>query len=344
MLEPSQAAMFVMAVAYLLSLIAILATCVRLFSGKPLLEYEPRQRVPWGGLAALISLLFVLLPWIFEQDSQLDPNQYIWSTLLNSVVLIGFTLFILACLRIFSDADAHDLGLPMRPRQLASDVGIGCLACLASLLPVHAIHLLLNVIFEPEQQHELIEMLIENRSPLLMLAGALAAVVVAPLFEEVIFRLMLQGWLERVEDERLDFRSSERESSVPQILEETEQENPSHQDPPHQNPTPQGPVFSYTDLPVNGVVPQNEDLGSDHASTERESRAPLFGLPHGWMPVLISGTAFGLAHLGHGVSAFPLVFFGIVLGYLYQRTHRLAPCIAAHMLFNAYTMGLLWLS
>jgi len=59
--------------------------------------------------------------------------------------------------------------------------------------------------------------------------------------------------------------------------------------------------------------------------------------------VLISGTAFGLAHLEHGVSALPLVLFGIVLGYLYQRTHRLAPSIAAHMLFNAFTMLLLWL-
>jgi len=339
MFEPSQAAISVTSIAYLLSLLAMLAACVRLVSGRPLLKYESRQRVPWGGSAAMIALLFVLLPWIFEQDDQLDPNQYIWSTLLNSVVLIGFTLFVLTCLSIFSGANAHDLGFPQRSRQLASDVGIGCLACLASLLPIHAVHLLINTIFKPEQQHELIEMLIENRSPMFMLAGTLAAVVVAPLFEEVVFRLMLQGWLERVEDERLDFRSSEREPNFVQALAETE-----HQDIPHQDPSPQGPVFSYTDLPVSGVVPQKEDLDSDRVSPDRESRATLFGLPHGWTPVLISGTAFGLAHLGHGVSAFPLVFFGIVLGYLYQRTHRMAPCIAAHMLFNAYTMGLLWLS
>jgi membrane protease YdiL (CAAX protease family) len=40
----------------------------------------------------------------------------------------------------------------------------------------------------------------------------------------------------------------------------------------------------------------------------------------------------------------PLVFLGIVFGYLYQRTHRIVPCIVAHMLFNAYSMTLLWLN
>jgi len=54
--------------------------------------------------------------------------------------------------------------------------------------------------------------------------------------------------------------------------------------------------------------------------------------------------AFGLAHLGHGVAPIPLVLLGLVLGYVYQRTHRIVPCIVAHMLFNAYSMVLLWLS
>ena len=57
----------------------------------------------------------------------------------------------------------------------------------------------------------------------------------------------------------------------------------------------------------------------------------------------MSGTAFGLAHLGHGVAPVSLILFGIVLGYLYQRTHRLVPSITAHMLFNSYSMVLLWL-
>ncbi|MGI9427588.1 MAG: CPBP family intramembrane glutamic endopeptidase, partial [Bythopirellula sp.] len=65
--------------------------------------------------------------------------------------------------------------------------------------------------------------------------------------------------------------------------------------------------------------------------------------PHGWTPILISATVFGLAHVGHGVAPVALVLFGIVLGYLYQRTHRLVPCITAHMLFNGYSMLQLWL-
>ena len=77
--------------------------------------------------------------------------------------------------------------------------------------------------------------------------------------------------------------------------------------------------------------------------TQRPTRGVLEAVPYGWLPILISGTLFGLAHLGHGVSPLPLVLFGIVLGYLYQRTHRLLPSITAHALFNAYSMTMLWL-
>jgi len=68
------------------------------------------------------------------------------------------------------------------------------------------------------------------------------------------------------------------------------------------------------------------------------------GLPHGWLPILLSSFLFGLAHFSHGVDPIPLFLFGIVLGYLYQRTHRLLPSIVAHMTFNAFSMFQLWLS
>ncbi len=71
----------------------------------------------------------------------------------------------------------------------------------------------------------------------------------------------------------------------------------------------------------------------------------LAALPHGWTPILVTSLVFGLAHVGHGIpSVVSLVFLGIVFGYLYQRTHRIVPCIAAHMLFNAYSMTILWLN
>lgn len=313
--EPaSQAPTIATAVAILLSLMVLFAAAQRLLHGKPLLEYEPRQRVPWGPGAALISLFCVLLPvvqWIGsllggqpealqQSDAPFNPSDFIRDGIWNAVAMIGFALLIMLWLAGLLDASARDLGLPRRARQLALDIGIGCCGCLAAMLPIYLLHGLLTVIFEPVQQHLLIEQLQGHRSPALFLVGTAMAVFAAPLFEEVVFRLLLQGYLERLEDQVTGFRPSERPPDLGSCSDESESR----------------------DMPLRGRV---------------------WNLPHGWAPVLLSGTAFGLAHLEHGVSALPLVLFGIVLGYLYQRTHRLAPSVAAHMLFNAFTMLLLWL-
>ena len=45
----------------------------------------------------------------------------------------------------------------------------------------------------------------------------------------------------------------------------------------------------------------------------------------------------------HGVAPVSLVLLGLVLGYLYQRTHRITPCIVCHMLFNSFSLVMLWL-
>jgi len=80
------------------------------------------------------------------------------------------------------------------------------------------------------------------------------------------------------------------------------------------------------------------------APLQPPTRGLFPGLAHGWTPILLSGFAFGLAHIGHGVAPVALFLFGMVLGYLYQRTHRLVPSITAHLVFNAHSMLVLWLT
>jgi membrane protease YdiL (CAAX protease family) len=62
-----------------------------------------------------------------------------------------------------------------------------------------------------------------------------------------------------------------------------------------------------------------------------------------WAPIVISAMAFSIAHLGHGPAPIPLFFFAIVLGYVYEKTGRLAPVIIAHLLQNLFNTVLLWL-
>ncbi len=60
--------------------------------------------------------------------------------------------------------------------------------------------------------------------------------------------------------------------------------------------------------------------------------------------VLVSSLAFSLAHVGHGYDPIPLFFLGLALGYLYQRTHRLLPCVTVHFCLNASSYLMLCLS
>ena len=201
----------------------------------------------------------------------------------------------------------------------------------AALVPTYLIQLTLINAIDSDTKHPLVEQLQADPSPAMLVLGFAMAVIAAPLFEEFTFRLLLQGWLEKLEDEVIGYEATRRATEEEQFAVEMEG----------------GELSGFAEPTGTGeegdgaTVAFDDDV--DANSSERPLRGLLPMLPHGWTPILISGTLFGLAHVGHGVAPVALVLFGIVLGYVYQRTHRLLPSIAAHMTFNAYSMLLLWL-
>ena len=301
----------------LLSLLMAFYLFQKHVGGQPLLRYEPRRRVPWGPVWASAAVMIALIP-IVDTGEKPTPTNDLFFGWVHIVTTISLVLMVMGCLVAFVRADLSDLGFPSTWLQLLRDVGLGALACLASLLPVFVIQFLLVVSSESQTQHPLVEKLIENHSPERMWMSWAAAVLAAPVFEEFIFRVLLQGWLERREDELLGFRASLREQDLLVDYEQLETSTPAE-----------------LEEAVERAPPEPQWDG------QRPSQGWIASLPHGWTPILLSGTLFGLAHFGHGVAWVPLVLLGIVLGYLYQRTHRLVPCIVAHMLFNAYSMTLL---
>lgn len=60
-----------------------------------------------------------------------------------------------------------------------------------------------------------------------------------------------------------------------------------------------------------------------------------------WWPVVLTSAGFAMLHLGHGAAPVALFFFSMVLGWLYQRYHRLIPCIALHAALNGTSMLML---
>jgi hypothetical protein len=195
---------------------------------------------------------------------------------------------------------------------------------------------LLREAFDPQSQHPFLQRILAQPSAGLLAAISFSAMVAAPLFEEFAFRLVLQGWLQRWEDHRLCQRESQRRLRQWATLTEVRAASGASDE------APSGP------LPEDGLVAAETPLEADAARAlvvPDTLPADVPGwwpmAPRGWLPIGLSSLAFGVAHWGHGVDPAALVLLGLFLGYAYQRTGRLAPCIVAHALFNGVTMVVL---
>jgi Type II CAAX prenyl endopeptidase Rce1-like len=133
---------------------------------------------------------------------------------------------------------------------------------------------------------------------------------------------LLQGWLQKWEDARLGWRESATNEEVQMTNDEcrmTNEDQAAREDPPPATGRPSN-SFASDDPPRKGLA----------------------GLPYGWLPIVISSFFFALAHFGYGWEPVPLFVLALILGYVYQRTHRIIPCMVAHALFNLVTVIKLW--
>jgi hypothetical protein len=56
-----------------------------------------------------------------------------------------------------------------------------------------------------------------------------------------------------------------------------------------------------------------------------------------WTGAIVSGLCFGLAH-GDPIAALPLALGGVILAFVYYRTHNAFASMVTHGLFNSYTI------
>jgi membrane protease YdiL (CAAX protease family) len=292
----------------------------------PILAYEPRRPVPWHGVWALLPLALVVLTVVNAVSSVgavADPKPENTSELVQqiawgSVQQTAFVVAFLAVMLAVSRATRADLGLPKNFRELVSDIRIGVVAWLAALAPVYGMQLLLVTLFGHAEGHPLIQMIEEHASPTLFALAFAAAVLVAPICEELMFRLVLQGWLEKWEDLELGWRTPPRPSI--ELVEVVTTEAAPDIDP------------NIVEVPL---------LAEELVPTE-PPRIGVGGLPYGWLPIGVSSLLFALAHVGWGPDPVALFLLALILGYVYQRTHRIVPSMVTHALFNGMALFMLW--
>lgn len=326
---------------------------VKLFSRpkRPLIEWSPRRPVPW----ALIDLVIVVAIYILaaflaggalrnwaglqditdETTLTLDERQ--WLVLANVAISLAVVLFGVPAIVARTWATSRDLGLVVR--ELASDLKLGVIAFVMLAPPVYLVQGIL-VQFWPSK-HPLMEMFRGTPDVSFFVVLFIAAAVVAPLFEEIVFRVLLQGFLEKAISHR---------GSVIELIIGGRRVAPIE-------PLPEDIVFLDDAAAV--VV---EPAGTMDPAPSNPYAAPVASQPMtaqiigaaesasaslrghlAWLPIAISSIIFALLHWSHGPDWVPLLFLAAGMGYLYQRTHRILPSIVVHTLLNSLSMWGLWL-
>lgn len=289
----------------------------------PILAYEPRRPVPWHGVFTVLPILIVAATLYtaltsagnsVEDGSATAAAELVERIAAGSAMHVSIVVAFLTVVIITSGATRTDLGFPGSATELARDIRIGVIAWLACIAPVYATQIALTMMFGPTDGHLLLNVVQEKPDLLTFLVAFVVAVVLAPICEEPLFRMVLQGSLEKWEDRLVGWRTppveivSDEVEVVPEIAEAAPAE-----------------VL----LPPPPAMLEPPTVGA-------------FGLPYGWLPILVSALLFGLAHFGYGPEPVPMFLLGLIFGYVYQRTHRIVPTLVAHALFNGMSLFMLW--
>ena len=311
-LDLTPAGQIVALCAVLCCLAAWVAASNRVRAGRELLPWTTRRPVTWGLLDVIIGFILFL---IFEiaalqmlglpidvATGKVDLEPSQQAKVLVLMALGRLAAMLMSVLVLVVRTHARSDDTGLGWRHATADIRLGATAFVMIAPPIYYLQNVLTNVFWPNAAHPLVDVI--RDSPTLPLFGAafFTAVVSAPIVEEYMLRGLFQGWLEKMAVWRGN------------------------------------PMFVLT----GGTVEWEPkgDTWTDGAQVRQTSETPH---PPLW-PVFASSLLFGMMHIQpNQPSADPiaLFFFALGLGYLYQRTHRLLPCIVMHMLLNTSSMIIL---
>jgi len=279
----------------------------RVAAGDELIKPKNQRGIPFGFLDVILLYFFMavgnLVPaWLvcqrlgieISEISQLQGNAKALYSIASAVGLLTAIFLALVVYRLRYGRIELFGGLS---KKFPNDIVLG-LAASVMVIPLILLFQSIVTRFSP-YKHDTLEMLADKPTLWVIVAAWLSAVVVAPICEEIIFRGVLQGWLQRIGRSFYDC-----------IL--------------------VGGWDSSLLKKNSGSLLKCDGEGDRTGDWSRQSSSS-------W-PMVISSVLFGLAHSGQGAAPVTLFFFGMVLGYLYRKTGSISSCIVLHMMLNGFTM------
>jgi membrane protease YdiL (CAAX protease family) len=191
---------------------------------------------------------------------------------------------------------------------------IGAVAFLMIVPAVLLLQRLLALI--AEYQHPTIENMQQDFSLSTIASSWFAAVLVAPVCEEIFFRGTLQAWMHRTQEKKRGDHSMRD-------------------------------IFGGWGDDADGG--KSDVASSSNERSERMNDPATLPAALMWLPILTSALLFAVVHIGQGLAPIPLFALGIGLGYVYRQSRSVIPCIVIHMLLNGYgmfwaTLSVAWIS
>ena len=305
----------------------------RVARGEHAIDLQPRWLVPWGLVdvigAIVVSIFFgpvaiKILESVTDYDSQ--------TLLLEQPLKLQLAaLFALSCgsllagictvvvIRIRVGAELSDFGLPSSWKEIRQDLIIGVIGFFALVVPVLTIQFALNWAWDTETKHPIVMALKENPDQVDALFWGViiwVAVIVAPVFEELLIRVIFQGWLENIASGKLN--EFEILSGLHARF--------------RKEPVPDLPSFDDELAEIS----EHENEPATHQYHEPK-------LIKTW-PIFCSSLLFAMLHWNHGPDPYPLFVLAVGLGYIYHTTHRILPCIVVHMMINLTSVAGMYLA
>jgi len=322
-LTPAKIVFLIVNLGFLSSMIAAWGWVVyRIATRQRLLPSAPLRSVPWGGktvLAILLSYiaLQMIVPVIYiKAMAHLSPGVSLREGAAHQIVVtvcisLPFLAIAWTILTRSGSASARDFGL--ESRRVPIDVLRGILAWPILAPIVFGMYYAATRIWADPVKHPIEAWARQNPSLSAWAMIFFAAVVVAPLTEEFLFRGVLLGWLNRIATGR-----SKPDRIVVDGLAEPWEATPTDGEslPDHPSATP--------------IEPE-------------EPRPSYVGLRL-FLANLMVSFVFAMMHAQVWPSPIPLFLLAMALGVLYQRTGSLIAPIALHMTFNGISTGILYLA
>lgn len=341
----------------------------RLRRGEPILPIQPWTPRAWG----LLDLAFVFITLVSFQiasvqiarvllgmkigpgftEEQMPISAMAMMGLGNLLAVLIATTWIALRLHVSLD---H---LGFRRHNLRGQIALGLVAAFGSLPMVYMLMFLISQGTNTEYDHPLINKMLENATLSTFLLGSFSAVIAAPLAEEFLFRVILQGWLQSIVHNwsghawfwgaytstvfsaPANPNASFSGSPQSQLFEERRTpQRCGNESADADNALQHLPADQLVRLDRGETAIGGQDdepiLATLVADAGAENMTQI-AVPPLW-PSLVSGVLFGVAHWGYGLSFVPLIALGIVLGLLYRATHSIWPGLVVHLSLNLLSM------